>query len=168
MNILERRLKLLELEGLGFSRSEIVQQLAERYGCTERTVQYDFKHRGKWQPVVDELDPKASLLKVHNRTLQIYRKASFVFLQANNEAIKLGALRLMRDANMDLLNITNPKLKEEAHELFGVDEIKLSFEAPWVNKFNKVEFEATEEEDEIIKKASDIIEKRLRNPIKLH
>jgi len=116
LNILERRLKLLELEGLGFSQSEIVQQLANRYDCTLRTIQYDFKNRGKWQPIIDELEPKTSLLKVLNRNRQIYRKASFMYLQANNEAIKLGALRLMRDSNMDLLTVTNPRLKEQPPE----------------------------------------------------
>ena len=42
MNTVPRRLELLKLEGLGFSRPEVVKELVQKYGCHRRTVYRDY------------------------------------------------------------------------------------------------------------------------------
>ena len=99
---------MLNMEGLGFSRSEITKELTGLFGCTPRTVQYDFKNRGYWQPLIEKLDPQTSLLKIINRLNMIYRKACFKLLQSQNEMVQLGALRIMLESSKALREVTVP------------------------------------------------------------
>ena len=106
MDSVVRRLELLKLEGLGFSKAEVVNELSRKMSCTKRVVYKDFETREIWQPVLQSVvEPKAVLFKVINRYEQIYRQASMRFLTASNELAKLGALNIMLKANM-LLNET--------------------------------------------------------------
>ena len=98
-NTLERRLKLLKMEGIGFSQSEIGTTLSEDFHVTKRTIRRDFQLRHEWQPLLQEMDPQKSLLKTLNRYEQIYRKASLITLQADSDAAKVGAFNIMLKAN---------------------------------------------------------------------
>jgi len=100
-----RRLELLKLEGLGFSRAEIVKELSQKCGCSRRAVYRDFETRDCWQPVVQGVvDAGRVLLKVVNRYEQIYRQASIRLLTASNEFVQLGALNVMLKANAALFD----------------------------------------------------------------
>ena len=106
MDTVSRRLELLKLEGMGFNRSEIVKQLSEKYGCSERTLYYDFETREDWQTALQELDDsQAILLKTVNRFEQIYRQASVRLLTGTQEVAQLGALNIMLKANSKILEI---------------------------------------------------------------
>ena len=98
--MVSRRLELLKLEGLGFSQAEIVKELSQKLGCSERTVYYDFESRADWQPIIQSvINPETVLLKVVNRYEQIYRQASIRLLTGSNELAQLGALNAMLKAN---------------------------------------------------------------------
>jgi len=98
--VVSRRLELLKLEGLGFSQAEIVKELSQKLGCSERTVYYDFESRADWQPIIQSvINPETVLLKVVNRYEQIYRQASIRLLTGSNELAQLGALNAMLKAN---------------------------------------------------------------------
>ena len=106
MDTVSRRLELLKLEGMGFNRSEIMKQLSEKYGCSERTLYYDFETREDWQTALQELDDsQAILLKTVNRFEQIYRQASVRLLTGTQEVAQLGALNIMLKANSKILEI---------------------------------------------------------------
>ena len=112
------------MEGNGFNQSEVVKHLSEKFAVSERAVYYDFEKRGEWQPTLLQLqDRDAVLRKVVNRYEQIYRKASFKFLQSQNENVQLGALKVMVEANNRLFNST--ALVEVARE---VEELKRDVE----------------------------------------
>jgi len=96
----KRRLELLKLEGLGFSRPEIVKELSQKYECSGRTVYRDFECRGLWQPEYLNVENHAQILmRTVNRYEQIYREASVKLLTGVQEATQLGALNLMLKAN---------------------------------------------------------------------
>jgi hypothetical protein len=100
----ERRLELLKMEGKGFNEAEIVKHLSEKYQCTTRNIYRDFELRGEWQPTLTQMnDAAAALLKVRNRFEQIYREAAFIKLGTTNENAQIGALRVMLEANAQLL-----------------------------------------------------------------
>lgn len=104
LSAVERRLELLKLEGNGFNRSEIVKHLSEKFQVSERTVYYDFEKRGEWQlSIMQVQNPERALMKILNRYEQIYRHAGFKFLQASHDNIKLGALKIMLEANSKIL-----------------------------------------------------------------
>lgn len=101
MNTIARRLELLRLEGLGFSQAEIVAQLSQKDGCSERTVYLDFESRKTWQPILQGmLKGPDILMKVVNRYEQIYRQASILLLTSESELVKIGALNTMLKANI--------------------------------------------------------------------
>ena len=100
MDVVSRRLELLKLEGLGFSRAEIVKELSVKCECSGRTVYNDFETREGWQPIVQSvISARDVLLKVVNRYEQIYRQASVRLLTFTEETSQLGALNTMLKAN---------------------------------------------------------------------
>ena len=121
MVAVERRLQLLKLEGLGFSKSEIVKELSRNFHCSERTVYHDFESRERWQPELQHIQNNSSiLLKVVNRYEQIYRQASIKLLTGSQGAIQLGALNVMLKANR--LVFESAVLPEILHRLKTLEE----------------------------------------------
>jgi len=98
-----RRLKLLQLEGNGLLKQEIVKELTAEYDVCRATIYNDFNTRRFWQQVYDER--KEALLKIINRHEQSYRKASLSYLQANNNREKQQAIYLLKQINKELLDI---------------------------------------------------------------
>lgn len=106
-NVLERRVELLKMEGLGVSRPDIVKQLSQKYDVSPRMVNYGFQRRTGWQGLIQEIsNPERLLLKIVNRHEQIYQRAAFMHLSADNDNAKIGALRVMLEANKSLAETT--------------------------------------------------------------
>lgn len=100
MDRVARRLELLKLEGLGFSRAEVVNELSQKMSCTKRAVYKDFETREVWQPSLQSVvEPKAVLMKIITRYEQIYRQASMRFLTTSNELAKMATLNTMLKVN---------------------------------------------------------------------
>jgi len=96
----KRRIEFLRLEGLGLTQAEIIEQLTEKNGCTERTIYNDIESRTSWQPYLQSITkPDDVLYKIMNRHEQIYRQASRILHSAPNPMVQLGALNLMLKAN---------------------------------------------------------------------
>jgi len=112
-NTLERRLDLLKMEGNGLLPPEITKELSAKYHVTRRTVQYDFKNKPKWQPLIEEL--RNALLKIVNRHDQLYRKASYQYSQVwnNDSKASLLALNLLRTLNKDAFDMLQSSGKIE-------------------------------------------------------
>ena len=99
LDVVSRRLELLRLEGFGISQIEIVRQLSERFGCSNRTVYNDFETRASWQPMLQSaVKSEDVLLKICNRYEQIYRHSSKLALSSNS-SVQLGALKIMLKTN---------------------------------------------------------------------
>ena len=100
LEVAKRRSELLKLEGLGYSQAEIIKQLSEKNGCSERTLYNDFETRATWQPSVQCVTkPEDVLFKITNRYEQIYRQASLRMLSSTNPIVQLGALNTMLKVN---------------------------------------------------------------------
>lgn len=148
METINRRLDLLKMEGLGFSRAETVKELSSKYGVTERTVQYDFANRSKWQSQLSEIKETDKLLmKILNRYEQIYRNASRIYLLQPDANAQLGALNVMIKANQALSEITITP--DTLHRLEQAEKTAKRFDLS----------KATKEEHEIMVKASRILMK---------
>ncbi len=127
-NTLERRLELLKDEGNGLNKREIVQDLTQKFHCSDSAVYNDFATRSVWQPLVQEIT--ASLFKIQNRHEQLYRKASFMYTQAKNDRARIAALNLMRQINVELAQLCGAKPTEQA----ATEEIRIRWEDPEVCK----------------------------------
>jgi len=103
--VIERRLDFLKLEGYGLSLVEIVKQLSQKYGKTERSIYYDAETRKTWQPLFTQLfDLDKARLVVANRYERIYREAAFMLVQGNAEA-KPAALKVMLDTTRSVVSL---------------------------------------------------------------
>ena len=99
----ERRLEALKLEGLGLSQSEIVKQVSEKFQVSVRSVYRDFQLRSQWQPALLELKDRDRVLqKIVNRYEQVYERAAFKHVTSPNEAVQVGALKIMLEATAKL------------------------------------------------------------------
>ena len=106
-----RRIKLLKMEGIGFSKAEILKELPIQFHVTERTVYHDFEHREKWQPrLMHVKDAKQAVLKARNRFNTIYKDAS-IMLTNDNPNVKLGAQKIRLEATTRWLE-TFPELRQ--------------------------------------------------------
>lgn len=102
LKLVERRQNLLNLRSRGISLSQAVKELAERYGVSPRQLYYDWKSRGQWmEEMLDVKDKDTFLLDLVSNHKEIYRLASLEYLKAENENARIGALRLLRDINLD-------------------------------------------------------------------
>jgi hypothetical protein len=120
-NTVERRTELLKMEGLGFSESEIVKELTEKFQVATRTIYYDFQTRNKWQL---SSDAYKHYLKALNCLQQIYNRASLILItNTNNTNAQIGALRVMAD-----IAIKQTELSGYKPAPFTPDEIKLSWD----------------------------------------
>ena len=93
MDVRTRRSELLKLEGMGFSRPEIVKELSSKYRCSERAVYYDFETRHRWQPYGGE----EAVWTILNRFEYLYRTASLNMMSAAHGNIKVAWARIMLD-----------------------------------------------------------------------
>jgi hypothetical protein len=119
MDVVERRLELLKLEGYGLSPPEISKRLSETAKCSQRTIYNDFETRQSWQPSLQSSVKSGDVvLKVVNRYEQIYRQASMRLLNSPNSLVQLGALNAMLKANSLLLEAaTIPQMLDRLRTL---------------------------------------------------
>ena len=77
MTAVKRRLELLKLEGLGFSKPEIVKELSQKHECSGRTVYRDFESRDEWQPELLNVGNHAHWLKLASISFAKWTKCKF-------------------------------------------------------------------------------------------
>lgn len=90
------------MEGLGFSKAEIVKDLSVKAKVSERTVYKDFETRHKWQLI---FSADKQVYRVINLFEQIYQKAAFKYISSKNENVQLGALKMMFETAKQLREI---------------------------------------------------------------
>jgi hypothetical protein len=109
-DLLKRRQKMLELHGQGFSLLETVQALEEEFNVTRRTLYDDWRKRSEWAPSLMELgDSKTFFLELLNSHREISRMAVMEYLKGDNSSARIGALRLLRDLNLDFVEMITLK-----------------------------------------------------------
>jgi hypothetical protein len=108
LKLLERRRELIKNKNLGFSLSDVVTALASKYDVTEQAIYNDYRRRKTWLPFLLEIDdPQGFFYDLLAQHREIYRLCSLEFLKADNSNAKIGALRLLRDLNMDLIELVS-------------------------------------------------------------
>lgn len=95
----EIRLKLLKMQGLGFSKAETVKQLTETFNITRGGAYYHFETLSKWaSQYLDFENVKDFQFNILNQLSTINREASFQYLQAKEDNARIGYLRVRLEA----------------------------------------------------------------------
>ena len=88
------RLKLLKMQGLGFSKRETVKHLSETFKISESAGYYHFATRDRWISQYFDFNDKEELkFNILNQFNQINREASFQYLHTSDHNAKIGFLR---------------------------------------------------------------------------
>lgn len=83
--------------------SVAVKQLAEKYHVSPRAVYGDWSRRGEWAGAFVDLRGSGTLLiDLVTRHEELYSRAFSAYAQADNSSARVGALRLLRELNLDL------------------------------------------------------------------
>jgi hypothetical protein len=94
---------MLKQRGMGVPLSDTVKNLSETYGVSRRAIYYDWQRRTAWMRALLEVgDPEQFALDVIAHHLEIRRFATLEYLKGDNSAARIGALRLIRNLNLDL------------------------------------------------------------------
>jgi len=126
-SILDRRRNLLNLRCNGVLLSEAVKSLSAKYGVSERQLYADWRCRSRWMSWFVDLGRGSDALRdVLARHESIYADAAREYRNAgNNDSARIGALRLMKDINLDvaefLVQADLLRRVETLEEVKGVD-----------------------------------------------
>jgi len=161
-NTVEIRLKLLKMQGLGFSKRETVKHLSETFKISESAGYYHFATRDRWiSQYLDFKDKEELKFNILNQFNQINREASFQYLHTADPKAKIGFLRtrlaavdklakyagFSPDAQVEVPDLTNKinKIIEFSREEQDTKEV--------LESLNKEEFDKLLEAEEILQKA---------------
>ena len=98
----ERRLEMMKLLSFGSSLTVVVKDLAKVYQVTERAIYRDYSNRKAWMAgFLGIKDPQVFLMDLLSTHREIKRLATREYLVADNSSARIGALKLLRDLNMD-------------------------------------------------------------------
>ena len=105
-NLLEKRKKMLKMHAQAFPLSLVVNQLSAEYEVSTAAIYKDWHNRGAWQTQLLELGDLPQLCKdLYATHKEIYRMTVTEFLKGDNSNARVGALRLMRDLNLDFVEM---------------------------------------------------------------
>lgn len=106
LSLFERRKEMLSKHSSGLSLSENVKELSLKYNITRRALYYDWKIRKHWLPVILGLeDSETVFYELLDQHRELKRLALKEYLQADNSNARVGALRLLRDLNLDFIEL---------------------------------------------------------------
>ena len=123
---------MLTKVGEGYSKTEVVKYLQEKFGISRSGAYYHFNNRSKWLGEYSNLFQAEDLqFQVFNLFNHIYREASFQFLLSKNDNAKIGYLRTMLDANKHM-----PEFIPEGTEQDAFKSYVLTWEGPdWMKNY---------------------------------
>jgi hypothetical protein len=104
-NLLERRTRMLQEHLMGVPLKLIVQNLEEEFGVKAHRLYVDWGRRQKWIPQVVQLDDPTLLHKFLEGAKSVLPKAWFLLQDTENDFVKLGVLKLIKDTNIQVLEI---------------------------------------------------------------
>jgi len=157
---LELKTELLKMEGAGFSKADIVQELHTKFKVATKTVYYYYRTRHEWQPAILGLAAgKEAFHQTLNRLDYIYQKFSYVHLQAHDDNNKIGALKGMLETTLKKAELTGILVPNQS-----ADE-----QASFMDLIDREVMETlTPEEEAIVMKAAELFQKKREAALATH
>ena len=103
--LLERRTKMLQQHLMGIPLKLIVENLEREFGATAKNLYHDWERRRQWIPQVVQLDDPTLLHSFLEGARSVLPKAWLLLQDTENDFVKLGALKLIKDTNLEVLEI---------------------------------------------------------------
>jgi hypothetical protein len=96
---------MLQQDLLGIPLRVNVASLKEEFDANEMQLYHDWEHRNKWIPQIVQLDDPTLLHKFLEGAKSILPKTWLLFQDTDNPFVKLGALKLIKDTNLGVLDV---------------------------------------------------------------
>jgi hypothetical protein len=103
--LLERRTKMLQQHLMGIPLKLIVENLEKESVATAKNLYHDWERRRQWIPQVVQLDDPTLLHGFLEGARSVLPKAWLLLQDTENDFVKLGALKLIKDTNLEVLEI---------------------------------------------------------------
>jgi len=112
--ISERRVKMLNLMGMGLDSAEVVTTIAKEYGLNRKSVYMDWHRRGHWLKQVAGFDRLENVLyeslyslnRVSNDAYLLYLK------EVDNPNARVGGLRLFVEIKFKIAEIVRELIRD--------------------------------------------------------
>jgi len=96
---------MLQLSLTGVPLKYVIDSLSQKYKVEEKLLYNDWGHRNNWIPQVVQLNDPTLLHKLLEGARSVLPKAWLLHQEAENDFVKLGALKLIKDTNLQVLEI---------------------------------------------------------------
>lgn len=101
--LLERRTEMWRLHLKGIELPDIVNSISEKFAVDADSLSRDWRRREKWISQIIQLNDPTLLHTCLDGARAILQKAWLLALESDNDFVRLGALRLIKDTNLSLL-----------------------------------------------------------------
>ena len=107
--ILERRLRMLDMLTSCTPLNTIVTVISREFRCSRRTVYNDYETRSTWMADTLQLDNDPHFFAdILNRHRTLIRNAMNLYSTSQNDSVRIAALKLSRNLNLDLFKMIIP------------------------------------------------------------
>lgn len=100
---MNRRTEMLRQHLKGIPLKLILEDLSQKYNAKETKLRRDWDRRQKWIPQIIQLDDPTLLHRCLEGAREIIFDAWRLAKNSDNEFVQLGALKLIKDTNLALL-----------------------------------------------------------------
>ena len=102
---MERRTKMLEEHLLGIPLKDIVEDLQSKYKASPDQLYRDWERRNKWIPQIVRLNDPTLLHQLVEGAREVLPALNLLAQNGENDFVKLGALKAIKETYLDLLKI---------------------------------------------------------------
>lgn len=99
IDLLKRRVEMLDSVCKGFHPSSVISQLAEKYHVSARCLWCDWERRRKWVPTLLNLENYGEFAQEIETKLNAVQKAAWsTYLRTKNDNARVGALKVILES----------------------------------------------------------------------
>lgn len=103
--LLERRTKTLNYLSKGIEPITIIRDFSKEYRVSEYAIRKDIERLPQWAPQVLQLKDDSLAFELANNIKQVIPNAWAEYLKGDNSSARIGALRVVIDATMKLIDV---------------------------------------------------------------
>jgi len=124
---------MITLKAQGTKLSNIINDFNQEYKISKQGLYKDWNNREKWAAEVVQIDDPVLISELVQGLKQIIPNAWYEYTQGDNTSAKIGALKLVKDTYLNIIEILQ--------SLGKVRRMPMEIEvlAPWLNKFTSQE-----------------------------
>jgi len=126
--LLQRRTEMLNLLCKGVSFNQIVEDFATKYNVKPATIYQDWHRRQRWMSYITQLNDPTVINELLQGLRQIIPNAWYEYKQADNTNAKIGALRVLRETYLTIIEVLQSigRIEKMPEELQATVKVLLS------------------------------------------